>query len=734
MADKPIKQITTSCPFPLLIYPVNIRYNEVRKASGIAYILLEMIDKATASAEKISDVLLKFGIPSELHYIFGKEIAGLIGTEIIESAYPSSYFNEPRYFSQIKMGEIKLTQKGKVMFRDKAIPTGQEKVKQKEIYFDPVRRKFDIAYPISHADISTSALGEDFIDRLKLDISGMGDYINANPTKMGLKAEEKIISFETEEPQKRAVKPEDNLTILITSKGVEFKFATSDETAFFNKYFTSEIIERVIAFKPRYRFTDRLKNSANIPTIPFEELDAANFYIPDDLTKQAKTACNIFLERGGLDYESDDEAIRFTDAAILDGLDKDAEFAMFDLSGCRYYRALNVEFPCEQLKDVFKMQLLVENTATDEQFGNAVTGIFNVYKSKPFDIECSKVITYAAAALKNSELFEIYANEKLSEIKTVDDKIEFLLKLNSAFAKSKGWDTCFKRLAENYYADSVKEVKLDNVIYKNTVLSPLVKAVGMLDIDYITSFSQNVAKTEDPTLVYQALSSAGFDTGLILGIVNVIDLYLRAVLDGEPIIADGELALQFSVLQTNFNKLNTMLGVESLSDYTIKEDYNVDEFFNAYGTFISTCRTLEKYSRYAEKEFKELEGYKTIYDTVHELLSIERTASSHPEKITEKYINEYIDRGRYKDAICDLLVKLQFDLRKILQADSTMQANELIDMAKEKGFIDGKEASALHKLRICRNRLQHPDGVQAQFNKNDIENWRDMVFSIGGNK
>ena len=77
---------------------------------------------------------------------------------------------------------------------------------------------------------------------------------------------------------------------------------------------------------------------------------------------------------------------------------------------------------------------------------------------------------------------------------------------------------------------------------------------------------------------------------------------------------------------------------------------------------------------------------------------------------------------------------MQFDLRKILQADNTMQANELIDMAKEEGFIDGKEASTLHKLRICRNHLQHPGRVQAQFNKNDIENWRDIVFSIGGNK
>ena len=47
MEEKIIKQFKTSVPFPLLIYKTNITYNEVRKASGIAYILLDLMQKET---------------------------------------------------------------------------------------------------------------------------------------------------------------------------------------------------------------------------------------------------------------------------------------------------------------------------------------------------------------------------------------------------------------------------------------------------------------------------------------------------------------------------------------------------------------------------------------------------------------------------------------------------------------------------------------------------------------
>ena len=83
-----------------------------------------------------------------------------------------------------------------------------------------------------------------------------------------------------------------------------------------------------------------------------------------------------------------------------------------------------------------------------------------------------------------------------------------------------------------------------------------------------------------------------------------------------------------------------------------------------------------------------------------------------------------------KDAICDLFVKLQYDLRDMLNAEPMMSAHDLLVMAKDKGILDGKQESALHKLRMCRNGLQHPEKSQTRFDKETIENWRDIVFAI----
>ena len=60
MEERSLLKFKTTVPFPLLIYKVNVKYNEVRKASGVAYILLDLIDKTAGSEEKIGDVLLKF--------------------------------------------------------------------------------------------------------------------------------------------------------------------------------------------------------------------------------------------------------------------------------------------------------------------------------------------------------------------------------------------------------------------------------------------------------------------------------------------------------------------------------------------------------------------------------------------------------------------------------------------------------------------------------------------------
>lgn len=742
--DKVIKQIITSCPFPLLLYKTRIKYDEVRKASGIAYILIELIEKSKGSQELISTSLQKLGIPTNLHYIFGQELARLLGTKIITSKHKASAFLTPMYFNQIPIGDVSLTVKGRKMFQEGAIPTGVEKVTEKNAYFDPVRRQFSLFYAQPHADIEKSALDRSFVESIKVDISGLGDYINAHSTQMGLKAEERIVSFETDEPVWRETRKDQNLTITIRDNGVQFTFETSDENAFFNKYYNSEIMKNVMLIKKKYKFYDSDKNEVVVPTATFDGLNATNLYIPDDIQKQAIRPCMVFIGKNTLSYQRSDNVIRIIDetaAKLLDDIDCNAEFALLNKEGGKYYRALNVALPCEQFGDTFEMHLLVENQLSAEQFEKLINGIFIPHLTEPFDSENGKIILFAADVLNSSALFEKYAVYKMNEVATVDEKIGVLLKLNDSFKKSDNWKPLFTQFATSLYQQSTEEVHLDNTIYKNTVLLPLSKAMGMARMDYVVSFSRNLTSSEEPILVYQALSAvtasdstAGFSLNEILGVANVIPRYMRAVLDNDDIVADNNLAVKFSTLKFNLWKLNGILGIEDSSDYTIADDYNVDDFFNAYATYKHSLDAINKHREYAVAEYGELNRYTEIFEPIHDLLAIERAPSSQPNKITQHYIDELLSRGKYKDAICDLLIKLQYELRKLLQAATTTFAKDLIDQAHQQEIIDETQADALHKLRMCRNSFQHPEVRQIPFDKETIVGWKNTVFEIIGDK
>ena len=737
MDEKILKQLKTTCPFPLLIYKTSVKYNEVRKASGIAYIILDLIQKESESNDKISDVLLKFGIPANLHYIFGQEIANLMSTDILSSHFDPSYFAKPTYFKQITIGDIELTPKGKKMFQDGAIPTGAEKVKVKDIYYSPVTRKFDVESKVPYMTLGSSFLGDDFMDHINVDISGMEDYINANRTKIGLKAEERVVSFECEEPQKMHTRKEEGMTIIIRPSGVEFKFDTTDENAFFNKYYTSRLMTDGLLAKNKYKFVNEKKDIVEVPTVSINELtNIINIYIPDDAQKQASRPCKFFFSKNRLGVKGVDTSMKLgvdDSTTLLNGLNSNAEFALLDKSSLKYYSPLNVVMPCEQLGDTFEMQLLVERTADEEVLKSVLLKLYDIYHDETFSAEIGKAILFIVELLKDSSYFEKYSTNQLSKYYSVDEQIDLLLKMNSSFQTNADWNEYFKVLGSNLVTNSINEIRLDNMIYKNTILTPLKNELKIGAQDYVKMFAEPVLG-EDQNLVYQALETAGFETNQILGVVNVVETYMDKILNDESISADTSLADKFRTVSSNLWNLNDMLGIESYSEYTLKENFNVDEFFNAYSTLKTAIKSIKKYSKFARDKYNNMNKYLEIYEPIHELLAIEREASLHPDKITKKYIDDYISKGRFKNAICELSVKLQYDLRELLKADDKTEAFELINMAEQEKLIDNKKCSLLHKLRKIRNGLQHPEKEQIQYTKADIEEWRDIVFEIGGSK
>jgi hypothetical protein len=508
---------------------------------------------------------------------------------------------------------------------------------------------------------------------------------------------------------------------------MDFSFATSDEKAFFERYYSSELMTSGMLAKEKYKF------AKPVATVDWEGIAASNLHIPADAPKQVSRPCKIFLNRGTHGYSRNDNVLTFDGCeSLLDILDENAEFALLDLRECKYYSPVNIRFPNKNFGDVFEMQLLIEEVADNQTFTKLLQEILSITYDADYTVECGKIVAYVATVMKEAEYLNGYALKKLWEVNSDEERIEFLLNINSIFQSVDGWNTIFTTLAEELFARYVETVELDNVIFKNTVLTPLKKAMDMPESEYISALAEPLKKKESAELVYQALDSASFAESEILAVANVIDIYATRVLERAPIDGATELAGKFALFSGNLWKLCDMLGVENPSDYTLKDDYNIDEFFNTFATYSKAQKDIEKYKAYAKDSYEQFKRFDSIFNPVQEVLSIERTASEHPEKITRKFIDEQISRGRYSVAISNLLIKAQYDLRVLLSADLAVQANELIDEAENQGIIKRDEANRLHRLRMCRNGLQHPEKRQIPFDKATLEEWRDTVFSLKG--
>jgi hypothetical protein len=67
-------------------------------------------------SEKIAEVLKRFGIPSDMLYIFAKELSSLVANGIVESKYNASYIDRMQYFEEMTLDIFSLTEKGVKMF------------------------------------------------------------------------------------------------------------------------------------------------------------------------------------------------------------------------------------------------------------------------------------------------------------------------------------------------------------------------------------------------------------------------------------------------------------------------------------------------------------------------------------------------------------------------------------------------------------------------------------------
>ena len=135
MANKSLLNTEIAWRFPIYQYTIDVSYYETRRASGISYIILELIDKSNNN-EKINQTLQSLGIPADIFYIFCDEFSNMYHYNIIKMKNDRGFY--PEYWDEYHFTDFEVTEHGKELIKNGEIPTGDINKKELRVYYDYV--------------------------------------------------------------------------------------------------------------------------------------------------------------------------------------------------------------------------------------------------------------------------------------------------------------------------------------------------------------------------------------------------------------------------------------------------------------------------------------------------------------------------------------------------------------------------------------------------------------------
>ncbi|MDR1912727.1 MAG: hypothetical protein LBQ52_10355 [Helicobacteraceae bacterium] len=729
------KTIVTSCSFPLIKLDVNLTYDAVQKPSGVGYIILVLIKDAKDHNEPIRIVLKRFGVPDDLQFIFADEIDVLLNRGILQLVRSNSYQRE--YFEKYAIADFAFTANGERMFREGAIPTGEEKIKQTTVYYNPLTFEFSFTAP-NYTELKQSyCYHEGFMERVETDFTGLKEYLIDNARNAELQKEERLLECSIAGREDVSAKVKENLELRIDEDGMEVSFKTAGAEDFYKKYFTPDMLERTFAAKDKFKFSVPTKHVKG-----FSDFKAlSSVYLPEEYAKQIARFANLLItrnkdkisiKRGGIETTFENEKINSAASAIS----SEWSFITIDPKEMRFYTAANIELTERVLDKPVSVSLLVEQLYGADEKTKVIKAIFDECAIVAFSTEHCGLVKAVYELSKNADYIAQYTSEKIKQLSDRAKQSEILLAANKVFVNPE-WSALATQYAKDIYSGLIAETTKENIGYNVKIVRTLDGIRKPEKNALLLTIAEKFGSELDDAALFILLTDAGFSENDSLSVANAVKVYVDKILAGETELEKSKISDDFAALSNNLDDLKKNLGIRSATKYAFRDGYDIAKFTEDFKAFQSKLSELKKkYAVFAPDGFGELAKYEEIMQPVFDYIIIERNASQRPEKISESYIRSKINAGDWRMAIFDMFIRLEYILSKRLdiKKSDNLDAHKKINRAKEEKIITESEADALHTLRKFRNNLTHPTDAQLVFDKVKITKWADAVFSIAESK
>ena len=729
MENKVLFEVNTAWPFPILQYTTNTSYVEVRKASGLAYIILQLISNSDDNSEKLVSTLKNLGVPSDIHYIFAGELAYMINYGIIQMKSGREFGSE--LMDMYLVSDFEITELGKKLFREGTIPTGNDQVRKLNVYYDVSRKDTQVKSDCKLFRIENSALDEECVGDTVLNDDDVEMFISENMNKYAFRKGEHISGFKHEKPEILVYKLDDAVSIKIAQDGAVIQAKDRGRDEFIHKFYSVDTITRIMDAKKKYHFPEFIVN--NIKEYDFDVLlGITKIYMPSQISGIINIKSELSLNRNceirGAECSLDGvNSAELMDKCGIDGIACYFENGkLFAIVPGRF--RIRIEGSAEKCV----LNLIILQQVSDDIQTQLMREVFLNCIETDAPLGKIEIIRNLSRISKCKDYLEQYTNYLLRDIESLTDKINLFIQINGKLLKEEYWGDYARMVAESLFETLCNNISVDSFVAQNILGKKLNEVIGMNDLMYISRLSKKLIEEEDDVIVFEALEGAGFSIDTVLSVVNVFKKYCKQIIDGVYVSGNSKLSSQFTLLGQALSELRDLTGIDDPYEDSAELDFNHDRFYQVMATFTDSIKKVEKYKAFALDEFKYLSFLQERFVEIKEVVTIEKEATKNPKNINKAYIEQRLKKSRYKDAICDLHVRLQYELNRLFEVKD-ISTFDLLSDNKMSNYLGEEEIDRLHALRKCRNGFQHPkEKRDVQYSEQIIREWCDIVEKLGG--
>jgi hypothetical protein len=716
-------KLETSIQFPFFKLNEEVSYSEVKKPSGIAYMLLVLINESNNKRAKLAYLLSNFGVSQTLYYIYLNTLNDLIREDILH--YIGYYVVDNKNFENLTIGDFVFTDKGRKVFAEESIPTGVTKSAKIPVYYNIALKQltFSMSSDLEAKPLMDCAITEDYINKFTCE-KDIEDFINFNKgVKIPIYENGKLAKNELIKKEEIVTKVENlskenwvgkyDCSFNINGDSLVFDFEDKTIQKFFDSNYTSEMVNKAISLKNKFKF--KSSYSENLSLSDFQDYDISNVIIPKNIDDELKQKGKLLITKGN--YKNNNYLVESQEG--LENYNKTVEFIIVDQSdnktayvpGVYNFNSelgiisiplvLKLKVSNEDIQKVLKSYVYTLNTYSEDNFKELVkiTGI-----SKDYDLAYSIIENYVSKDAESNIVI-------LNEMKTTAMQNSNIL-------------TKYKELLSLNYNNYLKDITEDNLETTLKITNSIPKFLNIASKEVLDTIFEVLGNVKNKIKVFETLVDKGFDKASVILYVNPVEDVLNTRNVNEKSLID---------LINYDNCVKSLKVISNIKDYKNyvfdEENVNRSEFKNTY----NTAKNLQNSINYLRTKngdlFNEYDSFMKLFGTINDDFNMLDSALKNPNNIKKELVEKKINSGDYQFVFVNLSAKLESILKNKYKLEGKL--SDMLSEARKSGIIDRNIINDLHEFRENRNAYIHPEDRTSNFKVDDLRRWNEEIFELG---